>query len=294
MDQLWNYLRTINVYRTKQNVHTSIELPSNNDRVRLQRQQTATRFYILLLYLSMTVVLLFNGLRTQTHSITISSPTEPMFDHLQTHHSSSLSCPCSHVALSYSTFLSIESPIYHQICSSYFASSNFTKTLWRAEGAVDYMWYMDSKILSTQFRFLSAFCSLARSIVKEKIDSFIEQKLITWETLSRNSFEVQMDSTLKHFLTQTPADFRQIHHYINDMMQANQLMNMFFTNWNLTVSNDENNWIMSTYPTEYKEIDGHSCSCATSSTCSRSTLIKANSMRTIPGNASFFYSIRKI
>ena len=169
--QLAHSLRTMNVYHMQQNTDNSTELSSNNHFVRVHRQQLATRYYIILLLLSITIVLLFNSLRMQIRSVTISSPTESIFDHLKTEYSSTLSCPCSDIALTYSTFLSVRLPVYHQVCSSYLISSNFTRLLWGRENASTYFWYLDLKILSTQFRYLSALCSLAETIFNENIEN---------------------------------------------------------------------------------------------------------------------------
>ena len=174
----------MNVYHVKQNTENSTELSSNNHFSTVHRQQLATRYYIILPLLASIIVLLFNSLRMQIRSVTISSPTESIFDHSQTEHSS--------------TFLSVRSPVYHQVCSSYLISSNFTRLLWREEIPEDYFGHLDSKILSTQFRFLSALCSLARTIFDEKIENFISRELITLEPLSRNSCQ----SISEHILYQ--------------------------------------------------------------------------------------------
>lgn len=286
--QLGHTLRTMNFYRTQQNTRTSAQFLSMDDLLILRRQQLASRYYIILLLLSIIIVLLFNGLRTQIYSVTIPFPTESMFDHLQAQYSSTLSCPCSHIAISYSQFLSVGLPVYHQICSSYFVSSNFTRLLWRTEDSFDYFWNIDSKILSTHFRFLSALCSMTKDIVYQKNESFILQELISLETLSRHSFQVQINSIITAFLGQTPGNFQRLHRYIIDMLHVNQLQNIFYTNWNMTVSDPKNNYIMSTYPIEYNGSDGF-CSCATSSACSRSILMTENSVRKIPGKTSICF-----
>ena len=282
----------MNVYRQRPKPGMSEESSSNNETLMIKQQHEATRYYIILLCLAIIVILIFTIFRTQTHLITIISPTESMFESLQTQYSSTLSCPCSHVVISYSKFLFVRPSTYHQICASYFISSNFSLLLWRTETLSDYFWYRDSKILSTQFHILSTLCSLAKNVVDQKIEIFTAQELVSLETLDRNSFQSQIDAIITSFMIQTPANFRRLHQYVTDMLHVNQLQNIFYTNWNVTNSVPEDAFIMSTYPIEYNE-SGHACSCATSSTCSRSTLAKRNQRGKISGKSSFLHNTEK-
>lgn len=72
-------------------------------------------------------------------------------------------------------------------------------------------------------------------IVNQKIESFLLQELICLETLNQYSFDIQMDSIINAFLVQTPDNFQRLHRYIIDMLYVNQLQNIFYTNWNITV-----------------------------------------------------------
>ncbi|CAF3189973.1 unnamed protein product, partial [Rotaria sp. Silwood2] len=65
------------------------------------------------------------------------------------------------------------------------------------------------------------------------------------------------------------------------MFHANQLHNMFFTNWNFAVSNPNDSYIMSITPITYNNSIS-SCSCATIPRCSRSFLISNNKTEILP------------
>ncbi|CAF1478031.1 unnamed protein product, partial [Rotaria sp. Silwood1] len=79
-------------------------------------------------------IIIFTGLNSQIQSMKILTPTELIFEQLQTQYSSTLSClSCSRIAIQYSKFLSIKPIAYHQVCSSYFISSNFIELLWDTE-----------------------------------------------------------------------------------------------------------------------------------------------------------------
>ena len=287
--QLRNSIWTMNLYRKKQENQRSEESPTREQMLTMQRQQVATRYYAILLVIAIAVILLCGGLSLRKYSVTVSSPTESTFELLQARYSSTFSCPCSYIAIPYSKFLSVQPSVYHQVCSSYFSSADFFKLAWGSESFSRYFWHIDAKILSSQFRLLSSLCSLAKDAINQRIKIFSSQELISMETLTRHSFQSQIDSIITSFILQTPANFQRNHRYIIEMLRTNQLQNIFYTNWNVTISDSNNNYIMSTYPIWYNE-SGDSCSCATSSICSRSTFALENIRGKIPGKR-FFQSI---
>ncbi|CAF4636096.1 unnamed protein product [Rotaria sp. Silwood1] len=282
-------IRTMNLYHKVQKPCLPEKSQTTNDILIIQRQQIATRFYIIVFVLALIVIITFTGLNSQIHSVKVTSPTELIFKELQTQYSSSLSCPCSRIAIQYSKFLSVKPIAYHQVCSSYFISSNFIELLWGTEFYESYYWNVDMKILSTQFRLLASFCSLVKNLIEQKIEIFSSQKFISVEALTRHSFQTQIDSIIDHFIVQAPTSFRQIHKYIIEMFHANQLHNIFYTNWNLTISNPNDNYIMSTSPISYNDSNS-SCSCATMSTCSRSLLTNNNKTEILSGKMFIYNS----
>jgi hypothetical protein len=264
----------------------SEESQTMNQLLIIHRQQIATRFYVILFCFGIAGILLFTGLNSQIHSVTISAPTELTFEQLKTEYSSTFTCPCSQVAIEYSKFLSVNPVAYHQVCSSNFVLSRFINSLWDSEDLSTYSSMIDLKILSTQFRLLASLCSLAKNAFDEKIKIFSSQELISVETLARDSFQTQINSIIQNFIVQTPTDFRRTHRYITDIFHANQLHNIFYTNWNLTLTNSENNYFMSSSPMWYNQTTDY-CSCGTSSTCTKSFFINTNKKMEFPGNISF-------
>jgi hypothetical protein len=121
-------------------------------------------------------------------------------------------------------------------------------SLWGSEDFSRYYSMVDFKVLSTQFRLLAALCSLATSVIEEKMKTFASQEMITIETLTHDSFQAQINSIIKNFIVQIPTNFRRTHKYINDVFHANQLHNLCYTNWNLTLTNSNNNYIISSRP----------------------------------------------
>ena len=284
--QIILHIRRLNFYRTKLN-------NEQTDILLIHRQQKATRFYVLAFCLAMIVILIFINLNRQIRSKNVSFPTESTFELLKSQYPSTISCPCSQIAIPYSQFISLNVSAYHQICSSDFVSSDVIKRIWGTDTTVGYIWYLDAKVLSAQLRALSSLCTLAKNAIDQKIDIFYSQKLITIEPLTRFSFQTQVNSIIQNFINQTPQDFQQTLNFIIGMLHANQLQNTLFTNWILMTSYTANGYSISTRSRLYNE-SGEMCSCATSSTCTRSTFQIRLIDKTVDGireNKNDFYII---
>ncbi|CAF4209738.1 unnamed protein product [Rotaria sordida] len=282
------FIRTINFYRKVKNTHSQEIVQTTDEISIIQRQQIATRLYIILFIVAIIIIVTFTGLNSPIQSIKVSSPTKLIFEQLQLQYSSSsLSCPCSQISVHHSKFISIKPIAYHQVCSSYFISSNFIQLLWDSESFESYYYDVDMKILSLHFNLLSSFCSLAKILIEQKIEIFYSQQFISVELLTRHSFQIQIDSIIENFIYQVPINFRQIHNYIIDMFHANQLHNLFLTNWNLHLSSPAEYYLMKTDPITYNTTN-ISCSCAAMSTCSRSILTRYNKTVVLPGIISIY------
>ena len=270
-----NYFQQLNLYEKNRNDR----LP---EILLIYRQKLATRFYIVIFCLSMIVMLIFTSLNIQNYSVVVSSPSESTFELLKSQYSSTISCPCLQIATPYSTFLSVNVSAYHQICSSDFVSSNFIQLMWGNDDISAYFDQMDRKILSSQFRFLSSLCSLSKDVIDRKRDIFLSKKFFTVETLTYLSFQTQIDSIIKTFINQISVDFRRELILITDLYHANQLQNIFNTNWGIPVLNTSTTYILPIYPVQFNETD-RVCSCATSAMCKRSVFNKGNDRKTIDG-----------
>ena len=270
-------LQTINSYRVTH---------ATDQTMTAERQIIATRFYHIVFAFALAVIIIFTTISSQTHSITISSPKQSTFEFLHSRYASTLSCPCSQVAILYPKFLSIKPTRYHQVCYSYFVSPQFIRLLWGLTSAYEYTWNIDMKILSTEFRLLQSLCSLTNSTIRRNMDIFSSQELISVETLTQQSFQALADSIIAHFIAETPTSFRRRQQYIIGMFHTNQLHNLFYTNWNFRTSTVTDAYVMTTSGVSYNE-SGQPCSCATLATCSRSVLSHRTQTVKLPGKLNF-------
>ncbi|CAF1384653.1 unnamed protein product [Adineta ricciae] len=272
--QIRNKLQQMNFYRQGQ---------INNDILPIKQQRSATRFYIILFVISFGIILIFLNLDTQITLVTISSPSLSTFEGLNKKYSSTLTCSCSNIAISYSSFITISVSTYHQICSTDFVSLNFITLLWGSDDWLEYGLNYDKKILSSLFRILSMLCTIAKDTIEDNIQTFFSKQIITLKPLTRYSFQNQIDSIIENFIIETLTEFQWGHNYITDMFHANQLQHKFNLNWKLYRTNTQMNYIVRSFPVSFNE-SGQSCLCTTSpSRCFRSEIISYNKTIKIPG-----------
>ncbi|CAF1483640.1 unnamed protein product [Adineta ricciae] len=280
--QLQYSVRKMNFYQERLKHHPSQEL-SAVDQMRLNhRLQIASRVYVISFVITFVNLTAFTAFTPQTHVTEVSSPTQSIFDSLREQYSLSLTCPCSQVSIPNSEFLFIQPTAYHQVCSSYFVSSDFINSIWVSDTSSTFVLFNDGKVISSQFRLLSLLCSLAKNITEQQMNVFLAQKLVTLETLTWQSFQTRIDSLVNNFINETPARFQQLHVYINDILHANQLHNLFFTNWNLKESSAKDGYYILTNSILYNET-GQPCSCDVSPTCSRSILVNGKKKENFTG-----------
>jgi hypothetical protein len=125
-------------------------------------------------------------------------------------------------------------------------------------------------------------CELTESIIGNAIAVFAANKLITFDVAPRNVFIARTDTILTTFIKQIPADFRHTLAFVTGNFRSNQLMTILSSNWQIELSNPEEQYLISTRPRILSTGQrSSSCSCASSSTCSISLVFSTN--RLFPG-----------
>ena len=146
--QLQHSVRKMNFYQERFKHHSSQEL-SAADQMRLNhRLQIASRVYVIFFVLTFVNLTAFTAFTPQTHVTEFTSPTQSKFDSLREQYSLSLTCPCSQVSISNSEFLFIQPTAYHQVCSSYFVSSNFINSIWGSDRSAASILFTDTQFIS--------------------------------------------------------------------------------------------------------------------------------------------------
>ncbi|CAF4107702.1 unnamed protein product, partial [Adineta steineri] len=132
----------------------------HNDR-QLQYQRYATRLYIFLIIISVTILAGYNLMDTSIHRHTVTNPSESQYLILEEDNPTDLICKCANISVSYSSFITIQ-PQLHQVCLSYLIKPEWMmhsdSQSWAAQNILDY------RIAARkQFQTLAILCEQAKS-----------------------------------------------------------------------------------------------------------------------------------
>ena len=95
----------------------------------MRNQRIATRLFIVLMIIALSVLVLYSSLTIITQTVTVEEPTVNVYNEFQVKHSQTLVCPCTQIAIDYEQFISFH-PTFHQICSSDFIGARWISYLY--------------------------------------------------------------------------------------------------------------------------------------------------------------------
>jgi len=248
LSKVYQSFRSLNLFPTK---------ISSTDNQMKRDEIIATRIYLILFLLCLIAALLFAGpFSEETKTKIIKLPSSDTVNDLHTKNISSLSCLCSTAAVPHSKILSII-PHYYSICSSDYVTPSYWTDLFQKGDKVSIQ-------LSTHFYVLATLCQTAYRTIKSAQDVFSSQELISVETMTRSSFLIQTEALVSTFISQIPADYRRTLTFIIRSFGVNQLFNVFTSNWKLDFTDEDEQYIITTYP---RRFSSSNCTCATSFDC---------------------------
>jgi len=205
----------------------------------------------------MIIALLYYGpFSREMKSIKLKNPSIDLVNDLHRKNLSSLSCPCSKVAIPYSKFLSIK-PELNSICFSEFVSPLYQSNLFKQN-------HSKSLELITHYRILSSLCSLSDQFLLNAENVFYNRELITIETLTNDLFSIQIKSFMENFIRQTKSDYYRRFLFIINSFSVNQLLNLFRNNWKIDFTDKNEKYLIKTIPNRFLSTN---CTCAISSNC---------------------------
>ncbi|CAF0782884.1 unnamed protein product [Adineta steineri] len=226
--------------------------PSTEEKL-INQEILATRLYIFVFLLCLIMAILYSGpFHEDTKANIIISPSLELVNKLHKRNISSLSCPCSTVAIQYSNFLSL-TPKYHSICSN---KSLFLNFIDKNDNI--------SLFLFSHYRLLSTLCNLSNNFINSSEKSFGTRELITIETLTYSSFHIEINALISIFISQILSDYRRILSFIDGSFNVNQLLNLFTNNWKMEFTDESEKNIIRTFP---RKFTNSNCNCAISSNC---------------------------
>ncbi|CAF1510720.1 unnamed protein product [Adineta ricciae] len=250
-----------------------------------QYQRYATRFYFILIIISMAIIIHYNATKISIQSKTIHNPSQSQYIELQQEYSRTLSCSCSSILMLYSIFITLQ-PYYHQLCSSYLVSKEWIYYIRQINNTQGFNAFDFQATAPSQFLSLSMFCQQAKQTVDEASDIFLQTKFISSQVISPQSFELQINSSIEDWKSTTINTFIRTIQLVRVTTQGNQLSN----NLNSVTYRDAIKNKIIRVPFAYSE-----CNCALSASCRHSiSLPSSNEPYLIPNLFAGCYLIEAL
>jgi hypothetical protein len=121
-----SHLRSLVVFLKNYFVQLNLFYSGVEDEQTIQNERRSTRFYLVLLIVSMIISTFYYTIVPTTETVLKESPS--LDGYLTLVHQSSLQCPCSKIGVAYGEFIEIE-PFYYEICQSNFISDDWINHL---------------------------------------------------------------------------------------------------------------------------------------------------------------------
>ncbi|CAF0944231.1 unnamed protein product [Rotaria sordida] len=198
-DEIWEMIK-IKIFR----INLFDDVKSRSDPFALDTAIISTRIYLILLCMSTGILISYTAVTLHMSTIIIRNPSEMIYDNLLNQYKSTLKCPCSQIAIEYSSFVSL-SPVYHQVCSSPFISD-----IWTISSGGKSFSAMEFKAIQSFFIILKVFCSLTEQTVSDAWRIFNQSVIITSHTISSDELIIRTKDAFNQFESQTATNFKHI------------------------------------------------------------------------------------
>jgi hypothetical protein len=219
LSTVWNALINLNLFKKPYADH--------HER---RKEIISTRFYIIMISVSMIILILYASLIDRPMTIRIESATLATYRHLVSSEPT-LRCTCSKIITSYSQFISL-APIFHPVCSSafvvslpdpyYFFYSNID--IYLALGLGNFDFRIASASLLAIFQ---TFCSVSHGIVDDLLKTFLNKGYVNVLLTREDELLARAKSFISTFQEQTPRSFNHLLQLIQDTTRGlfnNQLI----------------------------------------------------------------------
>jgi hypothetical protein len=207
------------------NLFDSPESRSNASELRIAL--ISTRFYIILLTITIINLITYASLIVQTQTVMIQKPPETIYTNLLKKYPNSLSCPCEHIAIDYKDLINI-SIKYHPVCESQFISDAWIHHLF-IQNISGFLPNDFRLIASSYFQLLATLCSTAQGSVQNAVNDFFSKIFLTKYLLLSTSLNIQIHEEIWFVLNSTANTVRQNNEFIRKTVHTNQFQTAFTT-----------------------------------------------------------------
>ena len=247
-------LSNLNLFQTK-----------SNNNITVRRQKLTTKFYLILLAITLVILVIYTSVHQITVTRTIQLKNRDHYEDLKIKYPSTLHCSCNQISIEYGKFLEIHF-LYNQICSSIFVTQTWINYLYDSEKQNDRNYQATA---SAQFRVLASFCQVTQVTVNTSLQQFYARKFLRNELISSDVFETQIQSFIRLFQISVPYSFKGTLDAFRGLIHGNAYISTFQTNWKFTVLDFYDYAPLYTNPQLYT----NSCNCASSSKCIQPVII---------------------
>ncbi|CAF0805435.1 unnamed protein product [Adineta steineri] len=238
---------------------------SNVDHLTAKRLgQWATRLYIILFLVTLISIMFYN-IGQETYTKTFDKPSMNWTKQLYIQYGDELKCPCSSIASTYERFVKIK-PVFHEICSSPFASEEG-----RANLTANLIYYFSfyslkdyRRFLSAHLQFLQGLCELSNQATNISIQGFLSSLFSTTEILSEENFHTLLNSIIKQNELNPSTTITDLLFVIRNIYHGNAIISLYGTNFEYIAPWDD---IIDTYLPTQALIYDDECSCGLHLNC---------------------------
>lgn len=130
-----------------------------------------------------------------------------------------LTCPCSRVRIVQNEFISL-SPRFHEICSSNFVDERWITILM----SIRYQMISSDWLnhAGSQFELLSELCQLSAETIKNGVNEYLDQSLISSTVINEKDFEEQMKISLEEFILSRKISFGELIDLVHISFEVDQ------------------------------------------------------------------------
>jgi hypothetical protein len=262
MSSIRSFIIVLNIF---EKVHRTVVSASE-----LAVQRQSTRVYLIFLFMTLFILVLYNSLTYQHNIKSIGIASLADFERiLYVHGPNNVECPCTQLSFARQTFHRVE-PRFHSVCSSDFIRFDWLNHLFISYTSRDIWKTNSSAFVSTafaHFQTLRIICDLTRQAVLDARDLFLSTQVVSAFMLDYLLFNETMHAASASFQLTLPNNFMHSLQMLLGMAQGNGLVSAYSTNWALLLPNLTKDATIYTKARIYG-----TCNCATSPACTQSTI----------------------
>ena len=246
-----NQLRNLNFFATES---TEINI--------LRKERISTRIYLLLLFISVTIIVIYTVAPTNSTNKIVETPSLAEYEQLLVQYSSSLLCPCNQISISHQDLLTV-TVTHHQLCSSDLIDPVWLSLVSSADLSLLHVFDDYRVMIGVYFRMLSTLCSRAQAAADKVIDGFLMKSLLSSSAMSQSQFLSRMDDVISQFKTSAAYDFSRSIEMLRGYLHTNTFVSSYGLSWYYwSKVMYESNYLWSA-PVKFN----NSCSCGRRSDC---------------------------